>query len=86
MKKAEQFNVQTDVNLVFQSRGKSYRMRLLIEEGLIFLGEVKSGKVDKESVLVLGEETEYTGEIVKDIPTKKKRKREKPCTEENKAV
>ena len=86
MKKAEQFNVQTDVNLVFQSRGKDYRMRLLIGEGLIFLGEVKSGKVDKEKVLMLGEDTEYTGEVVKGVPTKKKRKRKKPCTDENKAV
>ena len=41
MHRADQFNVQDDVTLVFQSRNKNYRMKLLISTGLIILDEIE---------------------------------------------
>ena len=42
--RADQFNVQDDVTLVFQSNNKSYKMKLLIGTGLIILNEIESKK------------------------------------------
>lgn len=42
--RADQFNVQDDVTLVFQSNNKNYRMKLLIGTGLIILNEIKGKK------------------------------------------
>ena len=44
MHRADQFNVQDDVTLVFQSNNKNYRMKLLINTGLIILNEIKGKK------------------------------------------
>lgn len=44
MHRADQFNVQDDITLVFQSRNKNYRMKLLINTGLIILNEIKGKK------------------------------------------
>ena len=60
MLKAEKFNVQNDIRLVFESEGLSYDMKLLIEEGLIILTDNK----DKEQIIFLGEKEEYRGEPV----------------------
>ena len=61
MLKAEKFNVQNDIRLVFESEGLSYDMKLLIEEGLIILTDNKG----KEQIIFLGgEKEEYRGEPV----------------------
>ena len=60
MLKAEKFNVQNDIRLVFESEGLSYAMKLLIEEGLIILKDNK----DREQIIFLGEKEAYTGEPV----------------------
>ena len=60
MLKAEKFNVQNDIRLVFESEGLSYDMKLLIEEGLIILTDNKG----KEQIIFLGEKEAYTGEPV----------------------
>lgn len=44
MHRADQFNVQDDVTLVFQSRNKNYKMELLINTGLIILDEIEGKK------------------------------------------
>ena len=43
--RADQFNVQDDVILVFQSRNKNYRLKLLIGTGLMILDELEGKKV-----------------------------------------
>lgn len=60
MLKAEKFNVQNDIRLVFESEGLSYDMKLLIEEGLIILKDNKG----KGQIIFLGEKEEYRGEPV----------------------
>lgn len=75
-KTADQFNVQSDITLVFESNGKNYKMRLLISSGLIMLSEV--GKED-ERIIFINNNSHYTGEDTptksEDTPTKPKRKR-----------
>ena len=58
MLKAEKFNVQNDIRLIFESEGLSYDMKLLIEEGLIILKDNK----DREQIIFLGEKKKNTGE------------------------
>ena len=43
--RADQFNVQDDVILVFQSKNKNYRLKLLIGTGLMILDELEGKKV-----------------------------------------
>lgn len=83
MKKAEQYNVQTDINLVFKSMGHNYTMRLLIEEGLIILEGNK-----KQQIIFLGDNEDYYGEpaTVEGKPKKKRKKKEKPCTNKEESV
>ena len=80
MLKAEKFNVQNDIRLVFESEGLSYDMKLLIEEGLIILTDNKG----KEQIIFLGEKEEYRGEpvevtenmsLVEEKPKKKRSKK-----------
>lgn len=59
MPKADQFNVQSDISLVFESLGKKFKMRLLISSGLIFLEEEGS---DKERIFFMDDSKSYTGE------------------------
>jgi hypothetical protein len=79
MAKAEQFNVQTNIDLVFDSEGKHYKMKLLIENGIIVLEDNEG----KEQYIFLGDKEEYWGEPIKEpLPEieskpKKKRKRSK---------
>ena len=80
MLKAEKFNVQNDIRLVFESEGLFYDMKLLIEEGLIILTDNKG----KEQIIFLGEKEAYTGEpvevtenmpLVEENPKKKRSKK-----------
>lgn len=43
--RADQFNVQDDVILVFKSRNKNYKLKLLIGTGLMILDELEGKKV-----------------------------------------
>lgn len=43
--RADQFNVQDDVILVFQRKNKNYRLKLLIRTGLMILDELEGKKV-----------------------------------------
>ena len=82
MKKAEQYNVQTDINLVFKSKGHNYAMKLLIEEGLIILEGNR-----KTQVIFLGDNEDYYGEhIIAEKPKRKRRKKNKPCSNEEEVV
>ena len=76
MLKAEKFNVQNDIRLVFESEGLFYDMKLLIEEGLIILTDNKG----KEQIIFLGEKEEYRGEpveVTENVTCKPKKKRSK---------
>lgn len=80
MLKAEKFNVQNDIRLVFESEGLSYDMKLLIEEGLIILTDNKG----KEQIIFLGGKEEYRGEpvevkqeVTESVTCKPKKKRSK---------
>ena len=76
MLKAEKFNVQNDIRLVFESEGLSYDMKLLIEEGLIILKDNK----DREQIIFLGEREGYRGEpveVTENVTRKPKTKRSK---------
>ena len=83
MKKAEQYNVQTDINLVFKSKGHNYTMKLLLEEGLIIIEGNK-----KTQIVFLGDNKDYYGEpmkeVIKEKPKKKRKK--KPCINEEEVV
>ena len=82
MKKAEQYNVQTDINLVFKSKGHNYTMRLLIEEGLIILEGNR-----KTQIVFLGDNKDYYGErVIVEKPKRKSRKKNKPCKNEEEVV
>ena len=82
MKKAEQYNVQTDINLVFKSKGHNYTMKLLIEEGLIILEGNR-----KTQIVFLGDNEDYYGErIVVEKPKRKRRNKNKPCKNEGEVI
>lgn len=51
--RADQFNVQDDVVLVFQSRNKNYRLKLLIGTGLMMLDELEGKKVVNNRVFFI---------------------------------
>ena len=51
--RADQFNVQDDVILVFQSRNKNYRLKLLIGTGLMILDELEGKKVVNNRVFFI---------------------------------
>lgn len=51
--RADQFNVQDDVILVFQSKNKNYRLKLLIETGLMILDELEGKKVVNNRVFFI---------------------------------
>lgn len=51
--RADQFNVQDDVVLVFQSRNKNYRLKLLIGTGLMILDELEGKKVINNRVFFI---------------------------------
>ena len=51
--RADQFNVQDDVILVFQSKNKNYRLKLLIGTGLMILDEVEGKKVVNNRVFFI---------------------------------
>ena len=81
MHTADQFRVQTNIKLVFDSKGRSYTMKLLIDEGLVVLTEKHENKVQ---VLFLGEQNSYygAGEIQKsatvlESPKRKRSKKKK---------
>ena len=91
MHRADQFNVQDDVTLVFQSNNKNYRMKLLINTGLIILNEVKGKKevnkriffIDDTSVPVEEENAENdltdTSETENKKQSKKNKKNKSTC-------
>lgn len=51
--RADQFNVQDDVILVFQSKNKNYRLKLLIGTGLMILDELEGKKVVNNRVFFI---------------------------------
>ncbi len=51
--RADQFNVQDDVILVFQSKNKNYRLKLLIGTGLMILDELEGKKVINNRVFFI---------------------------------
>ena len=66
-KQEQQFEIKDNVNLVFQSMGKLYQLRLRIDSGLMFLSELKQGEKEKERVIFISEEGDkYTGEPLKE--------------------
>ena len=83
MKKAEQYNVQTDINLTFKSKGHDYTMKLLIEEGLVIL----EGN-NKTEILFLGDHEDYYGEPMKEVIEEKpkKKRKKKPCKNKEESV
>ena len=77
MEKPQEFEIKDNVNLVFQSKGKLYQMRLLISNGLIFLKQLEEGKKHKERIIFIENPKPYKGEqkgIIKKIRTTKKKK------------
>lgn len=81
MPKADQFIVQNNIVLAFESRGKQYKMKVLVEDGMILLYEMQGNTENDLKVWFLGEAySGYTGEPVKEEPPAeppKKRKRSK---------
>lgn len=90
MPKADQFIVQNNIVLAFESRGKQYKMKILVEDGMILLYELQGNEENDLKVWFLGEEKSYTGEASHTYPyyssiqqetspavTPKKRKRSK---------
>ena len=87
-KQVNQFEIKEDVNLIFQSKGKLYQMRLLISTGLIFLSELEKDKKNEERIIFIDKGYEYTGERV--VPTEKvestENKEVKPVKKKRKKV
>ena len=90
MPKADQFIVQNNIVLAFESRGKQYKMKVLVEDGMILLYEMQGNEENDLKVWFLGKEKSYAGEASHTYPyyssipketspvvTPKKRKRSK---------
>ena len=79
MPKADQFIVQNDIVLAFESRGRQYKMKLLVEEGMVLLYEIKDNEEQDLKVWFLGDRDSYEGENkeVKTLSTVKPKKRSK---------
>ena len=85
--KPQQFEIKDNVNLVFQSNGKLYQLRLVLTGGLLFLSELEKDKQNEERIIFLDESSHYTGEPVeapmeaiteiKEDKPKRKRKKKK---------
>lgn len=74
MIRAEQFHVQNNVVLVFESGGKQYRMKLLIENGLVIVNELTPQGEGKDRVMFL-EEFQEEERIRNSIADKEKKKK-----------
>lgn len=80
MPKADQYIVQNNIVLAFESRGKQYKMKVLVEDGMILLYEMQDNVENDLKVWFLGDRDGYTGEhrIIEVEPTvKPKKKRSK---------
>ena len=66
--KVNQFEIKDNVNLVFQSNGKLYQLRLVLTGGLLFLSELEKDKQNEERIIFLDESSHYEGEPV-EAPT-----------------
>ena len=82
----KQFEIKDNVNLVFQSNGKLYQLRLVLTGGLLFLSELEKDKQNAERIIFLDDSTHYEGEQVEEpeklpekveVKPKKKRKKKK---------
>ena len=71
MRQQQQFEIKDNVNLIFQSLGKLYQLRLVITDGLIFLKQLEENKEHTERVIFVDEETKE--HIMK--PKKKRKKK-----------
>ena len=64
MAKEQQFQINEDVTLIFQSEGKAYQLRLCLTGGLLFLQQLEEGKEHADRVIFLDENNHYEGERV----------------------
>ena len=82
--KPQQFEIKDNVNLVFQSNGKLYQLRLVLTGGLLFLSELEKGKENEERIIFLDDSKHYEGEqveapveVITEVKPKRKRKKKK---------
>ena len=79
----QQFEIKDDVNLIFQSNGKLYQLRLVITGGLLFLSELEKNKQNEERVIFLDESSHYEGEQEAPIKAITETKKVKPKRKRN---
>ena len=79
MRQQQQFEIKDNVNLIFQSKGKLYQLRLIITDGLIFLKQLEENKEHTERVIFIDEKTKE--HVMK---PKKKRKKKNLATNNEK--
>lgn len=82
--KSQQFEIKDNVNLVFQSNGKLYQLRLVLTGGLLFLSELEKDKENEERIIFLDDSKHYEGErveppveVITEVKPKRKRKKKK---------
>ena len=74
MPKEQQFKINEDVNLVFESKGKLYQLRLMISSGLMFLKQLEENKEHVERIIFIdGKTKEHINK-----PKKKRKKKTLP--------
>ena len=85
MKEKQQFEIKDDVDLVFQSNEKLYKLRLVISSGLMFLSQLEKDKISPERIIFIDNTSHYSGEEkpveehteVAEASVKKKRRKKK---------